>query len=207
MKPTTRALFGLLLVGWLGAGFVLTTRITGTDGLIFWLVASAWLALAVVSIRQGRTKWVVRAAVIPIAVIIVANVLALIVGVILAPESTGETYFPDVPDAPFVVANVVTWVAILSSYLVLAVGAIGPSTKTIDTLTRHRVIYHTRWQRPSGRPAGWEHGPEFYSLNPARRWAQATARLQGVSVVEIYTEDSTGTKLVATIEESEGSDR
>ena len=204
MKPTTRALLGLLLVGWLGAGYVLTTRITGSDGLIFWLVASAWLGLAVVSIRQGRTKWVGRAAVIPIAVIIAANVLALIVGLVLAPESTGESYFPDVPDAPFVVANVITWVSILSSYLALAVGAIGPSTKTIDTLTRHRVIYHTRWQRPAG---WWERGPEFYSLNPARKWAQATARLQGVSVVEIYTDDSTGTKLVATIEESEGWDR
>ena len=161
---------------WLGAGYLLTTRVTRNDGLRFWLVASAWLALAAVCIWRGRSKWVLWAAVVPIAVSIVAIVLGLIVALALAPEPTSTAILcpTGTPEALVEVALLVSQVTIVGSYLVLAVGAISPTKETKSgkdaswfnlvslsarprRLGISRVHYYTRWQggAAGGGPADW----------------------------------------------------
>lgn len=206
MKLTARVFVGLLLVAWLYAGYLLTTRVTGNDGLRFWLVASVWLALAAVCIRKRRGKWVLLAAVIPITVVIVANVLGLIVAVALAPEPEGtDILLPSgMPEEPLVVAGALSVIAIVGSYLVLAIGAIRPTREAVPGKDATRDHYYTRWQdgAAGGDSADWKQGPDFYSLNKARSWAEATAQLQGVVRVEIYTDDSSGTTVVETLKNS-----
>ena len=133
MKLTTRIFVGLLLIAWLYAGYLLTTRVTGNDGLRFWLVASVWLALAAVCIRKRRGKWVLLAVVVPIAVIIVAWVLGIFVAISLAPEPEGtDILFPSgTPEEPLVVARALSLIAIVGSYLALAIGAIRPTRETV----------------------------------------------------------------------------
>ena len=76
-----------------------------------------------------------------------------------------------------------------------------PKRRWADYEPPERIRYYTRWQSP-GDSDDWVRGPDFSNLNAARRWAQASARLQGVSVVEIYTEEAPGTKVVETIQAS-----
>ena len=206
LKPTNRVFVWVLLIAWLGAGYLLTTRVTGNDGLRFWLVASVWLALAAVCIQKRRGKWVLLAAVIPIMVVIVAYVLGFIVALSLAPErEPTDILFPSgMPEEPLMVAGALSLVAIVGSYLVLAIGAIRPTRATMPGKDATRVHYYTRWQgrAAGGDPADWKQGPDFHSLNKARSWAQATAQLQGVIGVEIYTDDSSGTTVVETLKNS-----
>lgn len=100
---------------------------------------------------------------------------------------------------------------ILGGALLLVIGALLgfvalflPRRRWANYEPPEAIHYHTRWQSPgaSGDSGGWVRGPDFYNFNAARRWAQRSARLQGVSVVEIYTEESTGAKVVETIQAS-----
>jgi hypothetical protein len=143
---------------------------------------------------------VLLAAVIPIMVVIVAYVLGFIVALALAPErDPTDIVFPSgMPEEPLMVAGALSRIAIVGSYLVLAIGAIRPTRATVPGKDATRVHYYTRWQdgAAGGDSADWKQGPDFYSLNKARSWAQATAQLQGIIGVEIYTEESFGPTVV-----------
>ena len=68
------------------------------------------------------------------------------------------------------------------------------------------IRYYTRWRSPEASvdspSGGWVRGPDFSNLNAARKWAQASARSQTASVVKIYSESPTETKVVETVQAS-----
>ena len=148
----------------------------------------AWFALAGVCFWKKRGLWVLGAVlVVPVAGFIVGLIL------LLAVPFEGDGGLGDLGLAVGL-AFLVIAIAILSSFLVLAVGAIRPSARVKGSQ------YHTRWGEPAADddPGGWEEGPDFDNLDAARRWARVRLGLRA-SAVKIYTDQPSGTELVETI--------
>ena len=155
----------------------------------------AWLALAGVCFWKRRGLWVLGAVLVPVAVF---GVGLLMLRFVVPFEGDGG--LGDVGMAVGVAFGVIL-IAFLSSFLILVLGAILPRAKTTPAKTAERVHYHTRWQGSTvaSDRGGWNRGPDFYNLDAAHRWAEGSAELQGVSVVEIYTKEPTSVNVVETV--------
>ena len=101
---------------------------------LYWVVGVfllVWLALAVVCVRKGRAGWIVLAIFLPIPLTIVASLVA---GIIVRPQQTGG--LGDFSRA-FAAMGVAAGIGVVSSYIVLAVGATRPRA---DPTRTHRDI-------------------------------------------------------------------
>ncbi len=148
---------------------------------------SVWIGLAAASVQKGHPIFVLGAIMAPVPVaIITLTVLAKMETF----KSTGG--LEDLGKGiTFLFIGVGS--GILSSYLVLAVGAAWPSPKT---------TLHTRWRRlaGSGDRGRWEQGPDFSKLDDAREWTQDMAGQPGISTAQVFTKGPLGAYVVATIE-------
>ncbi len=150
---------------------------------------SVWIGLAVASVQKGRPIFVLGALIVPFPAFFIGIQVARRLLASADPDDLGSGDFGRALGA---VVTVIA-VSILSSYLVLAVGAAWPSPKT---------TLHTRWRRlaGSGDRRRWEQGPDFSKLDDAREWTEDMAGQPGISTVQVFTKGPLGAYVVATIE-------
>ena len=113
---------------WFGAGVLVLT----------------WLALAVVCVRKGRAGSIAVAIFLPVPVAIVTGIAAvfLLSVIMVGPEGTTDSWQREVEflGAIYLVAAIAIGTAVLSSYLVLAVGAIRPKPEPEALKPRRQAI-------------------------------------------------------------------